>query len=249
MVHTGSRGLGYQVCDDYIKVMADASRKYNIFLPDRQLCCAPVTSREGKQYFSAMAAAANFARANRQIIGSWVNETLMRSLRISPARLGMRLVYDVSHNIGNMEEHIINGKKKTVCVHRKGATRALPPGSSLVPAVYRAIGQPVIIPGSMGTASYVLTGTKQALTETFGSTCHGAGRVMSRSEATRRVRGHEVKEQLKQKNILIYTDSYRGLAEEMPAAYKNVDEVVDVCHQAGLSKKVARMRPRGVIKG
>lgn len=249
MIHTGSRGLGYQVCDDYIKVMANASQKYGISLPDRQLCCAPITSQEGKRYFAAMAAATNFARANRQVIGSWVKETLLRVLRMSPAQAGIRLVYDVSHNIGKIEEHEINGKKIKLCVHRKGATRSLPPGSEFLPEAYRDIGQPVIIPGTMGTASYVLVGTDQAVKETFGSTCHGAGRVMSRTEAKRRVRGQEVKDQLKRKNILVYTDSYKGLAEEVPLAYKDVDEVVEVCHQAGLSKKVARMVPWGVIKG
>ncbi|MBD3271479.1 MAG: RNA-splicing ligase RtcB [Elusimicrobia bacterium] len=249
MVHTGSRGLGYQVCDDFIRVMVEASRRYQIKLPDRQLACAPIRSPEGKRYFGAMAAATNFARANRQIIGGWVQETMIRVLKISPKDLGMQLVYDVSHNIGKMEEHVIDGKKHTVCVHRKGATRAFPPGHRELPDVYQTTGQPVIVPGSMGTASYLMAGTEQALSETFGSTCHGAGRVLSRSAAKRKVRGQEIKQQLHQRNILVYTDSYSGLAEEAPMAYKDVDDVVDICHQAGISKKVCRMKPRGVIKG
>ncbi|MFH1380049.1 MAG: RtcB family protein [bacterium] len=249
MVHTGSRGLGYQVCDDYIKVMQNAGKKYNITLPDKQLACAPITSEEGQRYLSAMAAATNFARANRQIIGSWIQETLLRVLNISPQQLGFKLVYDVSHNIGKMEEHIVGGRKQKLCVHRKGATRSLPAGHPLVPDHYKSIGQPVIIPGSMGTASYVLLGTEKAVTDSFGSTSHGAGRVMSRSQAKRMVRGREVKEQLNRKSILVYTDSYGGLAEEMPAAYKDVHEVVEVCEQAGLSTKVAQMVPWGVIKG
>lgn len=249
MVHTGSRGLGYQVCDDYIKVMANASHKYGISLPDRQLACAPLQSDEGKAYFSAMAAATNFARANRQIIGSWITETLLRVLHMSPNDLGISLMYDVSHNIGKYENHVIDGKTKKVCVHRKGATRAFPPGSKDIPEAYCSVGQPVIVPGSMGTASYVLAGTQKALTETFGSTCHGAGRVMSRSAAKKKMRGCEVKEQLNRNDIIVYTDNYRGLAEEAPFAYKDVDKVVEICSQAGISRKVARMEPRGVIKG
>ncbi|PIU83960.1 MAG: RNA-splicing ligase RtcB [Elusimicrobia bacterium CG06_land_8_20_14_3_00_38_11] len=232
MIHTGSRGLGYQVCDDYIKVMLSASRKYGINLIDKQLACAPVLSDEGKKYFSAMACAANYAFANRQIITHWVRETFMKVLTKSPKDLGLELVYDVAHNIGKFEEH--GGQK--IFIHRKGATRSFP-------------NIPVLIPGTMGTASYVLVGTEQALKETYGSTCHGAGRVMSRTQALKGERGSELAKRLESEGITVHAKEWKTLAEEAPSAYKDVNLVVDVCHRAGISQKVAKMRPLGVIKG
>ncbi|MDD5688131.1 MAG: intein-containing RctB family protein [Elusimicrobia bacterium] len=232
MIHTGSRGLGYQVCDDYIKVMLSAARKYGINLPDKQLACAPVLSDEGKKYFSAMASAANYAFANRQIITHWIRETFMKILSKSPNDLGLETVYDVAHNIGKFEEHF--GKK--IFIHRKGATCSFP-------------GIPVLIPGTMGTASYVLVGTEQALKETWGSTCHGAGRVMSRTQALRGLRGNELAKQLEGEGIVVQAKEWKTLAEEAPTAYKDVNLVVDVCHKAGISKKVAKMKPLGVVKG
>jgi len=236
MIHTGSRGLGYQVCDDYIKILQNALKKYNISIPDRQLVCAPVTSDEGKDYFSAMSSAANYAWANRQCITHWTRESFMQVMGMSPKDIGLELVYDVAHNIGKIEEHNVEGKKRKLIVHRKGATRAFP-------------GQPVIIPGSMGTNSYVLVGTQKALDETWGSTCHGAGRTMSRTEALRRVSGGELKQRLAKEGIIVQAREYKTLAEEAPEAYKDVNMVVEVCHQAGISKKVVRMSPVGVIKG
>ena len=232
MIHTGSRGLGYQVCDDYIRVMLDASRKYGINLVDKQLACAPVLSDEGKRYYSAMACAANYSFANRQIITHWIRETFMEVLTKSPKDLGLELVYDVAHNIGKFEEH--GGKK--IFIHRKGATRSYP-------------NIPVLIPGTMGTASYVLVGTEQALKETMGSTCHGAGRVMSRTQALKGMRGSELAKQLESEGITVQAKEWKTLAEEAPSAYKDVNMVVDVCHRAGISKKVAKMHPLGVIKG
>ncbi len=232
MIHTGSRGLGYQVCDDYIKVMLDASRKYGFNLIDKQLACAPVLSDEGKKYFSAMACAANYAFANRQIITHWVRETFMNVLTKSPKELGLELVYDVAHNIGKFEEHF--GKK--IFIHRKGATRSYPD-------------IPVLIPGTMGTASYVLVGTEQALKETYGSTCHGAGRVMSRTQALKGERGSDLAKRLESEGITVQAKEWKTLAEESPSAYKDVNLVVDVCHKAGISRKVAKMKPLGVIKG
>lgn len=232
MIHTGSRGLGYQVCDDYIKVMLNAARKYGINLPDKQLACAPVLSDEGKKYFSAMASAANYAWANRQIITHWIRETFMKTLSQSPRDLGLELVYDIAHNIAKFEEH----SGKPICIHRKGATRSFPD-------------IPVIIPGTMGTASYILVGTEQALKETFGSTCHGAGRVMSRTQALKTVQSNELIKELENKGITVQVKKLKTLAEEAPDAYKDVNLVVDVCHNAGISKKVAKMKPIGVIKG
>lgn len=249
MIHTGSRGCGYQVCEDSLRVMEEASRRYGIPLPDRQLCCAPLSSPEGRDYLRVMYAGANFARANRQMITHWIRDTFMRVLMIGPKDLGMGVVYDVAHNIAKIEEHEVDGKKMRLLVHRKGATRAFPPGHPEVPEKYREVGQPVLIPGSMGTASYVLVGAEQAMKETFGTTCHGAGRAMSRSQALKRVQGHALKDQLEGQGILVRTASYKGLAEEAPFAYKDVSEVVDVCHQAGLSRKVARLKPLGVVKG
>lgn len=245
LIHTGSRGLGYQVCDDYISFLHQAVQKYGIYLADRQLVCAPINSPEGKRYFSAMAAAANYAWANRQIITHWVRETLLNVLNIPVSKIGLEQVYDVAHNIGKFE--VYNGEK--VVVHRKGATRALPKGSSQIPDVYKEIGQPVLVPGSMGTASYVLVGTERAVEETWASACHGAGRVSSRSEMLRNVSKENLMTELKNKGVIIRSASLKTLVEEAPQAYKDVDEVVEICHNSGIAIKVARMKPLGVIKG
>jgi tRNA-splicing ligase RtcB (3'-phosphate/5'-hydroxy nucleic acid ligase) len=249
IVHTGSRGLGHQVCDDYIKVMLKASAKYGIWLPDRQLCSAPIQSPEGKQYLAAMASAANFAFANRQIITHWVRESFEEVFKTGPRRLGLELVYDVAHNIAKIEKHLIDGKEKTVCVHRKGATRAFPPGHPETPPAYKETGQPVLIPGDMGRYSYVLVGTQKALEETFGSTCHGAGREMSRHAALKAAKGRDIEKELAKKGIIVKGAGRKTIDEEISEAYKDVESVVDVAHGAGISKKVARLRPLGVIKG
>jgi tRNA-splicing ligase RtcB len=249
IVHTGSRGLGHQVCDDYIRVMMDAARKYQIELPDPQLCCAPVASPEGERYFEAMACAANFAFANRQMITHWVRETFERVFQKGPRDLKLDLIYDVCHNIAKIETHSLNGKKKKVCVHRKGATRSFPPDHSDVPEEYRSIGQPVLIPGDMGRCSYVLVGTKRAMEETFGSTCHGAGRVMSRHQAMKAAKGRAVVRELEDKGIIVKGASWGTIVEEIPDAYKDVTDVVNVVHQAGISLKVVKLVPMGVIKG
>ena len=249
MLHSGSRGLGYQVCDDHLREMGRAVQKYNINIPDRQLASAPVKSPEGESYFSAMACAANYAWANRQCLMHWTRETFEKTLGMSPAALNMRLVYDVCHNIAKFESHDIEGEKRTVCVHRKGATRAFPPGHPDVPEPYRAVGQPVLIPGDMGTSSYVLAGTELAMQETFGSTCHGAGRLRSRSQSKRMTDSAKVLSDLRKKGILVMARGKKTIAEEAPEAYKDIDRVVDVVHKAGISKKVARLRPMCVIKG
>lgn len=249
IIHSGSRGLGYQICDDYLARMRHAVEKYHISLPDRQLSCAPLNSPEGKDYFAAMAGAANYAWANRQIIMHWTREVFQRVLNLSPRELGMNLVYDVCHNIGKFEEHVINGKKKTIFVHRKGATRAFPAQHPQVPDIYREVGQPVLIPGDMGTNSYVMVGAKKAMEETWGSTCHGAGRVLSRAAAKKAAHGRSPEKELEEKGILIMAKGRGTIAEEMPEAYKDVDRVVDIVEKAGLSKKVVKMRPLAVIKG
>ena len=249
MVHTGSRGLGYQVCDDYIRTMIKASEKYGIVLPDRQLCAAPISSPEGRSYLSAMASAANYAFANRQIITHWVRETLETVFHASRERLGLRLVYDVCHNTAKIEKHTVKGKDVNVCVHRKGATRAFGPGNRSVSEPYRAFGQPVLIPGDMGRASYVLCGTKRAMEETFGSACHGAGRVMSRAEAIKKSRGRSIEKEMEARGIHVRAHSRGTLGEEMPEAYKDVSKVVRVVHNAGISKLVAKIVPLGAIKG
>ena len=249
MIHTGSRGFGHQIADDYIKVMRRAMRKYGIEPPDVQLACAPFKSPEGQQYFGAMKAGANYAWANRQFITHWVREAFQRVFAKHPEELGMRLVYDVAHNIAKLEEHVVDGKKVKVVVHRKGATRAFPPGHPEVPAPYRKVGQPVLIPGDMGRYSFVLVGTQRAMSETFGSTCHGAGRLMSRAQATRSTTPSAVRRLLAKRGIAVRAHTAATLTEEVPDAYKDVAEVVDVVEQAGLSKKVARMRPLGVVKG
>mgnify|MGYP005847684399 CR=1 FL=1 len=247
MIHTGSRGLGHQVCTDYLREFIPLmERKYKIRVPDREFACVPFNSPEGQRYFSAMASAANYAWANRQMIAHFVRKAWKSVLgeKASP----LIALYDVAHNIIKKEKYIIDGKETEVAVHRKGATRAFPPGHPEVPEKYRQVGQPVLIPGSMGTASYVLVGTKEG-EEAFFSTCHGSGRTMSRHEAMRRVSGQEVVKNLESKGIIVKCWSLRGIAEEAPLAYKNVDEVVDVVHNAGLSKKVARLVPLAVIKG
>jgi len=249
-VHTGSRGLGHQICDDHIALMLTASRKYGIELPDKQLCCAPINSLEGKHYFAAMAAGANFAFANRQMITHWVRQTLEQTLHVGPAELGIAPVYDVCHNIAKFEEHVFGGMpSRRLCVHRKGATRAFPARHPEVPAIYREIGQPVLIPGDMGRYSFVLVGTQKAMEETFGSTCHGAGRLMSRHAAKRLCTGRNIEHELEEKGIIVRGASRATVVEEVPEAYKDVAEVVDAVAGAGISKKVAKLKPLGVIKG
>ena len=249
MIHTGSRGLGHQVCTDFLSVLDKAVRKYRIRLPDRQLACAPINSKEGQDYFAGMASSANFAWTNRQIITHWVRETFQKVFGMSEEDLAMNLVYDVAHNIAKFETHMVDGERIRVVVHRKGATRAFGPGSREIPQRYRDVGQPVIIPGSMGTPSYVLVGTEKAMQETFGSTCHGSGRVMSRAAAKRRLRGDRIKAELMRDGIYVRATHGALLAEEAPQAYKRSDDVVDVVDKAGISKIVARLRPLGVAKG
>jgi tRNA-splicing ligase RtcB len=249
MIHTGSRGFGHQVCTDFLEVMQKASRKYKIELPDRELACAPYDSPEARDYLGAMRAAANYAWANRQCIMHWVKESFMQVLHTGPDALGMSLIYDVAHNIAKVEDHIVNGKNMKLIVHRKGATRAFPPGHPELPGTYRHIGQPVIIPGDMGRASFVLLGTKRGMQETFGSTCHGAGRILSRHQAVKKARGRTIWKEMQDKGIVVRCTGRNTLAEEMPEAYKDISNVVDVVEKAGLSKKVVRLRPLGVIKG
>jgi len=248
-IHTGSRGLGYQVCDDSLRTMLRASQKYGITLADRQLCCAPLTSPEAHDYLAAMAGAANYAFANRQLITSWVRESFEQVLGMGPADLRLQVIYDVCHNIAKWEEHEVDGRKRRLCVHRKGATRAFPPGHPETPAAYRAIGQPVLIPGDMGRYSYVLVGTQGAMRETFGSTCHGAGRVLSRHAALKKARGHDIAGELAQQGIKVRAAGRATLAEEIPEAYKDVADVVEVVEQAGIGRIVARLRPLAVVKG
>ena len=249
MIHSGSRGLGYQVCDDSLKEMGPATARYGLRLPDRQLACVPVGSPEGRRYLGAMAAAANFAWANRQIMMVLAQRVLMESLSLSEGDLGARLLYDVCHNIAKRETHLVDGVACKLLVHRKGATRAFGPGAPELPEAFRQVGQPVLIPGDMGRASYVLVGTEKAMAETFGSSCHGAGRVMSRSEALRRARGRNVHQEMAERGVEVQSRAKKTLAEEMPEAYKDVAEVVSVMHEAGITRKVARLKPLGVIKG
>jgi len=250
MIHSGSRGLGHQVCSDYVKVMQGVSEIYGIKVPDRQLASAPLDSPEGLRYYGAMACAANYAMANRHLLAHRVREALERYLGSSAEKLGLFTLYDISHNIARWEVHKVEGVNKRICVHRKGATRAYGPNREEVPLDYRHIGQPVIIPGDMGTNSFILAGTENAMEESFGSTCHGAGRMMSRSQAKKIINGSELKRDLeKQKGIVVIADSISGLAEEAPQAYKDINSVVQISCGAGLSRKVARLRPLGVIKG
>ena len=249
LIHTGSRGFGHQICDDYLRVMHHAVEKYGISLPDRQLACAPINSAEGKDYLAAMACAANYAWNNRQCIAHWAREAFMRIFGKSLSELGMEQVYDVAHNIAKIEHYTIDGKNLKLCVHRKGATRAFPPGHPDLPARYRDIGQPVLIPGDMGRASYIAVGTQRAMDESFGSTCHGAGRLQSRGAAKRNLRGIDIAAELAAKGITVRAGSKGSLAEEAPQAYKDVDQVIEIAHQSGLSHKVVRTVPLGIIKG
>jgi len=249
MIHTGSRGLGHQICSDYLRVMERAVRKYNINLPDRELAAAPGNSPEGQDYLAAMACAANFAWAYRQSITHWVRESFQNVFRMSAEDLDMHLVYDVAHNIAKIEKHKVNGEVRTVYVHRKGATRAFPPGHPEIPEKYRSVGQPVLIPGTMGTSSYILKGRQEAMELSFGSTAHGAGRVMSRHQAVRSFSGAGVKNKLMSKGIFVRAASIKVVSEEAPEAYKNVDEVAKASHDAGIASLVARLRPLGVVKG
>ncbi len=249
LIHTGSRGFGHQVCSDYVALQGEAVRKYGINLPDRQLACAPVNLPEGQDYLQAMSCAANYAWTNRQCIAHWARESFIKVFSKSQRELGMEQVYDVCHNIAKIEEYPIGGKKETLCVHRKGATRAFPAGHPAIPNIYKNIGQPVLIPGDMGRCSYILVGTETAMKESFGSTCHGAGRVQSRSAAKRSLRGADVARALASRGITVKTGSMSSLAEEASQAYKDVTEVVEVAHRAGISRKVARAVPIGVIKG
>ncbi|MCD6377134.1 MAG: RtcB family protein [Caldisericaceae bacterium] len=249
LIHTGSRGFGYQICDDYLKVMSKAAQKYHLNLPDRQLAAAPIQSQEGQDYFAAMSCAANFAWSNRQVIMDLARRVFKKVFNLSDADLQFRLIYDVSHNIAKKEEHQIGDKKKTVCVHRKGATRALAPNHPLLPEKYRTIGQPVLIPGDMGRYSFVCIGTEKAMEETFGSTCHGAGRLLSRRQAKKAGAGRNLIKELSERGVIIQAKGMATVAEEMPEAYKDVQSVVNVMHNSGISLKVARLKPIGVIKG
>jgi tRNA-splicing ligase RtcB len=249
LIHTGSRGLGYQICEDSLKTMNQAMAKYGIALPDRQLACTPLQSPEGQDYLAAMAAAANYAWANRQVIMSQAEKAFMKALEISPRDLGFSLIYDVCHNIAKIEEHRVGGTTRRLCVHRKGATRAFAPGHSQIPAAYHEIGQPVLIPGDMGRYSYLLVGTETAMEKTFGSTCHGAGRVMSRSQSKKQSQGINIDQEMARRGVVARYQGRGTMAEEMPHAYKDVADVVETMDLAGISKRVARFRPVGVIKG
>ena len=249
MVHCGSRGFGHQVATDYLKIHGEAAKKYNIKLPDPQLVCAPTTSPEGQAYFGAMKCAVNYAFTNRQMIAHWIRESFEQVLGKDWESIGLRTVYSVCHNICKLETHTINGEKREVYVHRKGATRAFPAGHPLVPEAYRSVGQPVLIAGTMGTSSYILKGTETGMKESFGSTCHGAGRCMSRHAAIKKFRGEEVKNKLADRGISALSTHSKVLAEEAPGAYKDVDLVIDSVHSAGISTKVARVVPLAVAKG
>lgn len=249
MIHSGSRGFGYQICDDSLRYMGTASAKYKVSLPDRQLACAPINSPEGERYFAEMSCAANYAWANRQVLMHLARKVFEHVFGKGYSAMGMRLVYDVAHNIGKFEEYEIDGKKKKLFVHRKGATRAFPAGHPALPDVYKNAGQPVIVPGDMGRNSYVMVGTQRAIDETFGSVCHGAGRLMSRSKAIKELNYNTLMNQLKEKGIVVMCKGKDGLLEEAPSAYKDVNDVVRVVHNSGIAKMVARMRPLGVIKG
>ena len=246
LIHCGSRGLGHQVCTDFLKTMNEAMRKYNIALPDRQLACVPSQSPEGQAYLGAMAASANFAWANRQVITHFTRRAFQRVLGDT---VRLRLVYDVAHNMAKSEHHRFDHSEADVLVHRKGATRCFPAGSPDIPSAYRGVGQPVIIPGSMGTASYVLVGTQRAMDETFGTVCHGAGRAMSRTAAKRGRNVRDETQKLEAQGVLLRSETRDGILEEIPEAYKDIDAVIEVVHRAGLARKVARLRPMGVIKG
>jgi tRNA-splicing ligase RtcB len=249
MAHSGSRGLGHQVCTDYIEIMGANINKLGFQLPDRQLVCAAVKSEEGRDYISAMACAANFAMCNREAIAHWIRECFQKVFRAGARKLGMYLLYDVSHNLAKRERHEVAGEPRDLMVHRKGATRAFPASRPEVTGRFDETGQPVIIPGDMGSFSYVLVGTEEALEKSFGSTCHGAGRTMSRKAAKKRIRGEELKKRLEKEGIMVRASHMPGLAEEAPEAYKDVNEIVEICEGVGLSRRVARMRPIAVMKG
>jgi tRNA-splicing ligase RtcB len=249
MMHSGSRGLGHQVCTDFLSLVDTTMGALSIGVPDRQLACVPVEHEVGQRYFGAMYAAANFARANRHVLTDGVRASFERVFSRSARDLGLHLVYDVAHNLAKLEEHQVEGRMKTLCVHRKGATRAFGPGHPELPSRYRAVGQPVLIPGSMGTASFVLAGTETSASRAFSSTCHGAGRAMSRTQAKKQMSGPELRKSLEGRGITVAASQWRLLAEEAPYAYKDVSQVVDACEGAGLSRKVARLRPAGVVKG
>ncbi len=249
LIHSGSRGFGHQVCDDYVKSLQPAVHKYGIQLPDRQLVCAPHDSPEGKRYYGAMVAAANYAWANRQCMAHLARQSFEQVLAGRVKKFDLHTVYDVCHNVAKIEEHEIDGKKVKVCVHRKGATRAFGPGHPAITPVYRAVGQPVLVPGDMGTASYVLVGTAEAMEQSFGTSCHGAGRTMSRAAAKKQIQGAALRQELEARGIRVRAGSMAGLAEEAPQAYKDIDAVIEVVHGAGLARKVARMRPLAVMKG
>jgi tRNA-splicing ligase RtcB len=249
MIHSGSRGLGHQICEDSLRRMLEASARYGIVLPDRQLCAAPLSSPEAADYLAAMACATNFAFANRQMMTSFARQALAEHLQRSEGELGLHVVYDVCHNIAKWEEHEVEGRRRRLCVHRKGATRAFGPGHPLVPAAYREVGQPVLVPGDMGRYSYVLVGTARAMQETFGSSCHGAGRRLSRNAAKRAARHRPVFQELRERGVYVQAESKVTVAEEIPEAYKDVADVVEVMHAAGIARKVARLRPLAVIKG
>lgn len=249
IIHSGSRGLGHQTCEDALKIMGKAMEKHHIVVPDRQLACAPLSSSEGQHYLAGMASAANYAWVNRQVMMSLAEQAFLKTFQISPRDLGMRLIYDVCHNIAKPETHVVDGVKRKVWVHRKGATRAFGPNHPAIPELLRPLGQPVLIPGDMGRYSFLLIGTEQAMRETFGSTCHGAGRVMSRAQAKKTARGRNIDKELQEGGVIA---RYRGrgtFAEEMPYAYKDVADVVNVVDAAGISKKVAKLKPMAVIKG
>jgi tRNA-splicing ligase RtcB len=248
-IHCGSRGFGHQICTDYVDEFQAAIRKYDIKLPDRELVCAPFDSPEGQSYLAAMACAANYAFANRQALVAHIRRSFEQALSGKVSDWDVFQVYDIAHNMAKIETHEIDGQRVKVCVHRKGATRAFGPGFEGLPSEYRDIGQPVLVPGSMGTASFVLVGTAGSMAQTFGSTCHGAGRVMSRAQAKKQVRGEKLKGELEYQGIAVRAGSMSGLAEEAPAAYKDVDRVVEVVHRAGIARKVARLEPIAVIKG
>ena len=249
MIHSGSRGLGYQVCDDALKQLRDVPAKYGISLPDKQLACAPVHSKEGRHYLGAMRAAANFAWCNRQIMTHLAREVFSTVFEQPAERLGMNLVYDVAHNIAKMEPYEVKGEQRQLCVHRKGATRAFPPGHKELPDRYKPVGQPVLVPGDMGRFSYVLVGLPGAMEHTFGSSCHGAGRRMSRGASIRASKGRSIRQELLDRGVIARARGRTALEEEQPDAYKDVHQVVNVLHNAGISRKVARLRPIGVIKG
>jgi tRNA-splicing ligase RtcB len=248
-IHCGSRGLGHQVCTDYVNLFQKAVRKYGIDLPDRELVCAPLSSPEGRDYLAAMKAAANYAFANRQVLAHHIRRSFEQVLAGKLKNHHLFQIYDIAHNMAKVESHPVGERMAALCVHRKGATRAFGPGSDVLPPVYRDIGQPVLVPGSMGTSSWVLVGTEGGMSQTFGSTCHGAGRTMSRHQAKRAVQGPALRRDLEAGGIRVRAGSMAGLAEEAPAAYKDVDRVVEVVHGAGLARRVARLAPLAVIKG